>query len=98
MYSKTGPQLRYKKMYVKVTSDTDPTGYTYPKSITWADGKISKIESVRDYRPAAALGAGFPGDCYTVVINGELEYLFYEKVDSRFGGRYGRWFVQYLYN
>ena len=44
---------RAEKVYVKVNSDFDSTGYIQPKSITWADGRTFKIEKVKDYRPAA---------------------------------------------
>jgi len=36
---------RAEKVYVKVNSDFDSTGYIQPKSITWADGRTFKIDS-----------------------------------------------------
>lgn len=39
------------KVYVKVTSDFDATGYMQPRQITWGDGRTYPIEQVRDFRP-----------------------------------------------
>ncbi|MCC8137923.1 MAG: hypothetical protein LIO76_07655 [Clostridiales bacterium] len=82
------------KVYVTVNSDTDATGYTQPKTITWADGRTFRIEAVHDFRPAGTVGIDLPGDCYTVVIQGQVKHLFFEQMDSRFRGRHGRWFVE----
>ena len=40
------------KVYVKVNSDFDATGYMQPRQITWGDGRTYPIEQVRDFRPA----------------------------------------------
>lgn len=56
------------KVYVKVNSDFDSTGYMLPRMITWSDGRTFKIDAVKDFRPASTLGKGRTGDCYTVVI------------------------------
>lgn len=84
---------RKEKVYVKVSSDTDQTGYMQPTAITWTDGRIYKIEAVKDFRPSNTVSIDLPGDCYTVVIKGQLKHLFFEHTDWRFSGRYGRWFV-----
>ena len=55
------------RVYVKVNSDFDATGYMQPRSITWADGRTFKIEAVKDYRPAACYRQGAEGSCYTVI-------------------------------
>ena len=80
----------YRKVYVKVNSDFDSTGYMMPRTITWADGRTE----VRDFRPASTLINGHSGDCYTVVIRGEEKHLFFEKTSDLFASRYGRWFVE----
>ena len=80
------------KVYVKVTSEFDSTGYMQPTSITWSDGRTFPIEQVRDYSPAGT--ADFRGDCFTVLINGQEKHLFFERIDPRFAGRIGRWFVE----
>ena len=74
------------RVYVKVTSEFDATGYMQPRAITWADGRTFAIDAVRDFRPAGTLGC--------VVIRGEEKHLFFERVDPLFSGRVGRWFVE----
>ena len=39
------------RVYVKVTSEFDATGYMQPRAITWADGRTFAIDAVRDFRP-----------------------------------------------
>lgn len=85
---------RYKKVYVKVNSDFDSTGYMVPRTITWADGRTFPIEAVKDFRPAATLSGSHGGDCYTVVIHGEIRFLFFEKTSNLFASRIGRWYVE----
>lgn len=86
------PKLQ--RVYVKVNSDFDSTGYMQPRSITWKDGRVFPIESVKDFRPAASIERGLPGDCYTVVINGEMKRLYFERSQDRFASHFGRWFVE----
>ena len=38
------------RVYVKVTSEFDATGYMQPRAITWADGRTFAIDAVRDFR------------------------------------------------
>lgn len=76
------------RTYVQVNSDFDPTGYMQPRTITWKDGRVFKIEAVRDLRP------GRKGERYTVVIKGEERYLFYERPSDILPNRFGRWFVE----
>lgn len=83
-----------KKVYVKVNSDFDSTGYMLPHMITWSDGRTFKIDAVKDFRPASTLGKGRTGDCYTVVIQGMEKHLFFEKTSELFAARVGRWFVE----
>lgn len=82
------------RIYVKVSSDTDKTGKVNPTAITWDDGRVFRIESVRDFRPASAAGNKVNGDCFTVMICGQEKHLFYELTDSIYAGRHGRWFVE----
>lgn len=85
---------RPEKVYVKVNSDFDSTGFMQPRSITWADGRVFKIDEVRDFRPASSVAHGLPGDCYTVIIKGEMKHLFFERSDPHFATKVGRWFVE----
>ena len=88
------PQRRtVRRVYVKVTSDFDSTGYMQPRSITWVDGRTFPIEAVRDFCPAPSLERG-RADRYTVVIHGEVRHLFFEKAGERFVSQVGRWFVE----
>lgn len=83
---------KYEKIYVSVTSEIDTTGFMHPKAVEWTNGRMYKIDEVRDFRPADTVGFGFPGDCYTVVIKGEEKRLFFEH--APFPPRLGRWFVE----
>lgn len=85
---------RTERIYVSVTSEFDPTGYMQPTSITWVDGRIFPIESVRDFRPAGAIASGTSGDCYTVIVCGQEKHLFFERTDPLFPSRFGRWYVE----
>ena len=87
-------QMRPERIFVTVTSVFDSTGYVHPREIIWEDGRVFKIESIKDFRPASSLSQNLPGDCYTVVINGEVKHLFFERTDPLFSGRVGRWFVE----
>ncbi len=82
------------RIYVKVNSDFDQTGYMQPRAITWSDGRTFRIDAVRDFRPASALAEGRSGDCYTVIIGGQEKHLFFEKTSDLFAARTGRWFVE----
>ena len=82
------------RVYVKVNSDFDLTGYIQPRSVTWTDGRTFTIEAVRDYRPAAVYRQGAEGACYTVVIKGEERHLFLEWTNSAFSSRIARWYVE----
>ena len=84
---------RQKRVYVKVNSDFDSTGYMQPKTITWQDGRIFTIDSVRDFRPSKSEGGIKTGGRYTVVIKGEERYLFFEKTGEIHASRFGRWYV-----
>lgn len=83
-----------KRIYVRVNSDFDPTGFMQPRAVIWSDGRVFSIEEIRDFRPAATISPDLAGDCYTVIINGEEKHLFFERGDDRFPCRFGRWFVE----
>ena len=78
------------RLYVKVTSDFDSTGYMQPRAILWPDGRHFSIDEIRSFRPA---GGDRPLDCYTVIIHGQERRLFFERTADRSAGRLGRWFV-----
>lgn len=71
-------RAKTERVYVKVDSSFDPTGYMQPTSITWSDGRTFPIETVRDFRPAGTADNGYSGDCFTVLIQGQEKHLFFE--------------------
>ena len=44
-------RAKTERVYVKVDSSFDPTGFMQPTSITWSDGRTFPIEIVRDFPP-----------------------------------------------
>ena len=86
--------LSPERIYVKVNSDFDATGAVTPKAIIWKDGRIFRIDAVRDFRPASSLQQGRHGDCYTVIIRGEERRLFFERTSADEKSRLGRWWVE----
>ena len=90
-----------KRVYVKVCSDFDFAGYMQPRSITWSDGRVFHIDAIRDLYPAGAGNPGVTGhswqvsssDRYTVIIQGEQRYLYFERSRPGFVSTVGRWFV-----
>ena len=83
-----------KRVYVEVNSDFDCTGFMQPRSITWADGRTWKIESVKDFRPASSIEHKLPADCYTIMIAGKMKHLFFERSQDLFPSHFGRWYVE----
>jgi hypothetical protein len=82
------------KVYVEVTTRTRTDGIMFPLSILWEDGKEYFIDRVTDIRQAAAMKAGGQGDRYTIMINGQMSYLFFERSTNLTGNTIGRWFVE----
>lgn len=80
-----------RRVFVKVNSDFDTTGYMQPRSITWLDGRTFQIDSVRDCRP---ISENPSLSCYTIIINGEERYLFFEKSSQQHASCCGRWWVE----
>ena len=88
------PVIKMERVYVKVTSDFDSTGYMQPRSITWKDGRVFQIEAVKDFRPAGTHHDSPTCDCYTVVVKGETKYLYFQKSNNLHVSRVGRWYVE----
>ena len=91
VFTKPQPPVR---VYVKVNSDFDAVGSVTPRAIIWKDGRVFQIDAVRDFRPAASLGPGHTGDCYTVILRGEEKYLFFERTQTGEKSRLGCWWVE----
>lgn len=82
------------KVYVAVRTEFSSEGKMIPKELTWEDGHVFEIDKVTDIRQAAAMKAGGQGDRYTIWINGQQSYLFFERSSSLTGNNIGRWFVE----
>ncbi len=82
------------KVYVAVKADFREDGVMLPRVITWEDGEKYKIDRVTEIRQAAAMKAGGQGDRYTIMINGQQSYLFFERSTNLTGNNIGRWFVE----
>ena len=87
-------EQRSPKVYVAVKADFNEDGIMLPREITWEDGTKYAIDRVLDIRQAAAMKAGGQGDRYTVRINGQQSYLFFERSTNQTGNQLGRWFVE----
>ena len=82
------------KVYVEVISVTKPDGLMLPRALVWEDGQKYKIDRVSQIKQAAAMKAGGQGDRYTIWVNGQQSYLFFERNGSIAGNNIGRWFVE----
>ena len=82
------------KVYVAVKADFREDGIMLPRVITWENGDKYEIDRILDIRQAAAMKAGGQGDRYTVRINGQQSYLFFERNTTQTGNNIGRWFVE----
>ena len=82
------------KVYVAVTVSFNEDGMMIPTSLTWEDGTVYEIDRVLDIRQAAAMKAGGQGDRYTIVVNRQRSYLFFERSANLTGNNIGRWFVE----
>ena len=87
-------EQRNPKVYVAVKADFNEDGIMLPREITWEDGTKYAIDRVLDIRQAAAMKAGGQGDRYTVRINGNQSYLFFERSTNQTGNNLGRWVVE----
>jgi hypothetical protein len=81
------------KVYVPVNATFDADGRMVPTDLFF-DGRRYQIDKVLDIRQAAAKKAGGQGDRYTVRINGQQSYLFFERSTEPYRGNIGRWFVE----
>lgn len=82
------------KVYVPVSAFFQKDGTLLPKEITWEDGQRYTIDRVINICQAPALKAGGQGDRYTIQVNGQQSYLFFERSTNLTGNNIGRWFVE----
>lgn len=86
--------IKSPKVYVSVLVAFNNEGVMFPRSLVWEDGHRYDIDKVLDIRQAAAMKAGGQGDRYTIRVNGQESYLFFERSTSLTGNNIGRWFVE----
>ena len=82
------------KVHVSVVVDFSSEGVMLPRTIVWEDGKKYDIDRVIFIRQAYAAKAGGQGDRYTIQVNGERTYLYFERSTNLSGNVIGRWFVE----
>ena len=86
--------MAYKKTYVEVVASFREDGLWLPREIVWEDGRRYEIDRVSDIRSGASMKVGGQGDRYTIWLNGQQRYLFFERNASLRGNHIGRWFVE----
>lgn len=86
--------MAYKKTYVEVVASFREDGLLLPREIVWEDGRRYEIDGVSDVRPGSSMKVGGQGDRYTIWLNGQQRYLFFERNASLRGNHIGRWFVE----
>ncbi len=74
-----------RKVYVDVLLKNDRKGCIKPLQITWEDGSIFEVDSIKHVCKAASTRVGGCGDRYTIMVEGRETYLFHED---------NRWFVE----
>ncbi len=82
------------KAFVAVDVSFNAEGNMLPRAIVWEDGQRYAIDKVKQIRPARAAKAGGQGDRYTILVNGQIRYLFFERSTNLSGDIIGRWFVE----
>lgn len=86
--------MQHTKVYVEVVASFREDGLLLPKEIIWEDGRHFEIDRVSDICPAASMKVGGQGDRYTIWLNGQQRYLFFERNAAIRGNNIGRWFVE----
>lgn len=86
--------MRDIKVYIDVLVAFDQDGRVQPVMFRWTDGRKYRIDRVLDIKSAAAMKVGGHGDRYTVRVNGQERYMFFERTTNISGTLVGRWFVE----
>ena len=86
------------KVTVQVIVEFRSDGMMIPREIVWVEDSGEEIrfsiDRVNDVCLEAARKAGGQGDRYTIVVNGQETYLFFERSASLTGRVIGTWFVE----
>ena len=67
-----------RKIFVEVIVKFGIDGTMTPLSLIWEDGTVYEIDRVLDMHRAASLKAGGMGIRYTIRIQNQHRYLYYE--------------------
>ena len=86
--------MEYRKVYVEVVASFREDGLLLPREIVWEEGRRYKLDRVSAMQPGASMKVGGQGDRYTIWLNGQQRYLFFERNASLRGNHFGRWFVE----
>ena len=90
--------IRNPKVTVEVIVDFQRNGDMVPREIIWIDDNEEevhyRIDKIKDVCQAASRRAGGQGDRYTIMVNGQETYLFFERSASLTGRVIGTWFVE----
>ena len=89
-----GMATNMSKVYVPVDVEFRSDGTMLPRIIVWEDGTRYTIDIILDIRQAAAMKAGGQGDRYTISVQGQQSFLFFERLPNQTGNCIGRWFVE----
>lgn len=83
--------MKYRKQYIDVDVAISASGQMLPRIIHWTDGRKYTISKVKAIVPSPALKAGGQGDRYTVMLENQERYLFFERpTDSDDASMVGR--------
>ncbi len=85
---------KYVKKYVEVMVDFSADGTMVPKTLIWENGRHYDIDRVKSIQAAPAMKSGGQGDRYTIMIEGQERYLFFEHNYGFNNSKIGKWFVE----
>ncbi|MDD6728159.1 MAG: hypothetical protein PUE08_02940 [Eubacteriales bacterium] len=89
--------MRNAKVYVPVTASFDENGRTIPQTIQWENGHIYHIDKVTNTVQSSAMKPSGQGDRYTIFVNRQQSYIFFERTANLMGNIIGRCFVERKY-
>ncbi len=65
-----------------------------PRKLHWIDDEIYRIDRVKQIRPACASKTGGFDDRYTIIVDGQEKYIYFEHNPEYGARRIGRWYVE----
>ena len=74
----------YEKIYVKVIAEFNLNGGMRPTEVVWKDGRRFEVERLKFKERAPCKTGGVLPVRYTVIINGEQKYLYFDRDNERF--------------